>query len=92
VLGAALFRAGQYQEAAEQFALSHETFTPRAWDCFFLAMIHHRLGETDKAKQLFDQAVKWQQENAVAWTEKIESDALLREARELLASEPPAKE
>jgi tetratricopeptide (TPR) repeat protein len=92
VLGAALFRAGQFQEAAEQFAISQQTHPSRTWDLCFLAMIQHRLGETDKAKQLFDQAVKWQQENAVPWTEKIESDALLREARELLASEPPAKE
>jgi WD40 repeat protein/tetratricopeptide (TPR) repeat protein len=58
VLGAAYYRAGQYERAIEQFALSlrgdwgdHDV---QNW--LMLAMAHHRLGQADEARKWLDKA------------------------------------
>ena len=59
VVGAALFRAGHYEQAVERFKQSHKVFQPRAWDWLFLAMIHSRLAHTSEARRCLEQADDW---------------------------------
>ena len=61
-LGAALFRAGRYQEALQRFEQSHEVFQPCAWDFAFLAMIHSRLGHAAEARRMLENADHWMAE------------------------------
>jgi serine/threonine protein kinase/WD40 repeat protein/tetratricopeptide (TPR) repeat protein len=60
-LGVVQYRAGQYAEAIETLARSRTAGRgqPDAWDLFFLAMAHHRLGHRDAARKCFDLGVRW---------------------------------
>jgi WD40 repeat protein/lipoprotein NlpI/predicted Ser/Thr protein kinase len=60
-LGVALYRAGRYAEAVtaleESRRLSGEANV--AYDLFFLALCHHKLGRPDEAKKAYRDAVAW---------------------------------
>jgi tetratricopeptide (TPR) repeat protein len=58
LLAAALYRAGQPEEALKAFEDSGKTFNPLAWDNFFMAMAHHALGHAAEARRHLDEAVK----------------------------------
>jgi tetratricopeptide (TPR) repeat protein len=61
-LGAALYRAGRFDEAAKRLSEANAAkldayYTPvHTW--LFLAMTHHRLGHADEARQWLDKAVQ----------------------------------
>ncbi len=66
-LGAALYRAGRFEEAVRRLTEATElschpygTNMLHAW--FYLAMAHHRLGHADEARRWLDRAVQGTQE------------------------------
>jgi serine/threonine protein kinase/WD40 repeat protein len=90
-LGVALYRNEQYLEAIPALETSLKESKSRwdAFDLFFLAMCHHRLGEAAKAKDCRDRAVRWFQEHRaklpLEWAEELavfqdEADAVLVQA------------
>jgi tetratricopeptide (TPR) repeat protein len=60
-LGVAYYRAGDYPKAVEtlQRSLDQNREMGAAFDLFFLAMCHHRLGEAKKSREEYDEAVRW---------------------------------
>jgi serine/threonine protein kinase len=101
VRGAALYRAGRFEESVRCFERAAQMIRPRAWDWCFLAMAHHRLGHAEEARRCLVEAARWIDEaNRVqlddpstlgptwgAWHELIVYPLLLREAEALLAAE-----
>jgi serine/threonine protein kinase/WD40 repeat protein len=88
ILGVALYRNGQYQEAVPvlEKSLPANKGQFAAFDLFFLAMCHHQLGHAAEAKDLFDQASHWFEENRGKLTahDVEELTAFQTEAREVL--------
>jgi hypothetical protein len=60
-LGVAYYRSGRYREAVEVLRSNVEKQEDGAvaYDLYFLAMSHHRLGETARARVYYDWAVRW---------------------------------
>ena len=60
-LGVALYRAGQYAEAIPvlERSCSESHGEGAAFDLFFLAMAHQKLGHASQARACFDRAVRW---------------------------------
>jgi Flp pilus assembly protein TadD len=92
ILGAALLRSGHPEEALARFQEAGKGFLPESWDWLFLALIHHRLGDADQARQDLDKAAGqvdardsrggasgWQH-----WTAQVEAHCLRREVEALL--------
>jgi tetratricopeptide (TPR) repeat protein len=80
-LGAALYRNRKYHQAIATLA---EGTQDRAWDNYFLAMAHHHLGNTGKAREYLNAALQRLEKSNYAWTERIESETLRREAEALI--------
>jgi tetratricopeptide (TPR) repeat protein len=90
-LGAALVRAGRYEEAVRELerAASLNAEAPISW--LLLAISHHRLGHAAEARSWFDRASRrierfkvasaWQ---AIPWHERLGIELLHREAEALL--------
>ena len=98
-LGAALYRAGNYEAALESYRRVEELFPLNAFDLFFVAMAHQRLGQIEDAHRRFDQAEQWIKEanewatrnvssfehpHWGAWVERPETFAVQREANALI--------
>jgi tetratricopeptide (TPR) repeat protein len=97
-LGAALYRAGRFDEAVGKVDESLESQGGRGpLDWLFLAMAHHRLGHTDDAHQWLDKAAEWIDEKresgiygaAPDWTERLERQLPRREAEALIGADRP---
>ena len=62
MLGAALYRAGRYDEAARCFDAAAKTHRARAAHCCFWAMAHARLGDSAEARRRLAEAASWFEE------------------------------
>jgi serine/threonine protein kinase/WD40 repeat protein len=64
-LGVAHYRAGDWKKAIAALNQSMKLAKGKlgSFDTFFLAMAHCRLGDRDKARQFYDQAVRWMNQN-----------------------------
>jgi tetratricopeptide (TPR) repeat protein len=63
-LGAAHYRAGDFQSAIEALKKSTQLGNgDKSHDWFFLAMAHWRLDKREKARQWYDRAVHWMEKN-----------------------------
>jgi serine/threonine protein kinase/formylglycine-generating enzyme required for sulfatase activity/Flp pilus assembly protein TadD len=102
MLGRILYRAGREEEARK--CLEEATTTRGEADgtaCFFLALMHHRLGHSDEARRWLDKGVQWTESPAVNrpdvvpgtlqpfWILRKEAQILRREA-EAQIRPPPA--
>jgi tetratricopeptide (TPR) repeat protein len=94
-LGAALYRAGRFEEAIRRLDESIQTRgdggDPKGFA--FLAMAHHRLGHRDEAERWFDKLVAyWPKEGFDFSMDDVEIRILHREAESLiLGSRPSAR-
>ena len=96
VLGAILYRAGKFNEALKQLSsLADEweqgkefpTLTSPAYTWFFLAMIHHRLGNADESQHYLKLANERAAEEIAGdapWNRKLTLQLLRKEAAQLL--------
>jgi tetratricopeptide (TPR) repeat protein len=96
--GAALYRAGRYEDAIRHFEEEAKAIRPRAWSWAFLAMAHSRLGHAEAARRCLADAVAWMAEANRqefgeltgtrpawgGWPEPVVSALLVREAETLL--------
>ncbi len=88
VLGQARYRIEDYQDAVEALQKSIELdYARKARSWFFLAMAHWKLGNQDEARQFYDQAVSWMQENQPA-NASFPQSQFREEAAELMGIEP----
>jgi tetratricopeptide (TPR) repeat protein len=89
-LGVALYRAGKPGEAVKHLeeSLAHTAAESAAYDLYFLAMCHAKLGDAAKAKDCFDRADRWRRTAKLAPREVEELDAFRAEAAAVL--KPPA--
>jgi WD40 repeat protein/serine/threonine protein kinase len=86
-LGVAYYRAGRYREAVEVFRqnLASQDDLILAYDLYFLAMSHHRLGEAARARDYYDWAFRWTAAQRRLSAERRDELSFFRvEAEELL--------
>jgi serine/threonine protein kinase/WD40 repeat protein/Tfp pilus assembly protein PilF len=99
-LGAVLYRAGRFDEAAKRLTEAHDAYPETAnptgsliYTWLFQAMTQHRLGHGDEARRWLDKAVKDidqpppgrpQDGEAGPWNRRLTLHLLRREAEELL--------
>ena len=92
-LGVAHYRAREW-EAAIKALEEAEKLRPGktfGYNAFFLAMCHHQLGDPVKAKDSYDRAVRWYEENQskLATGARVELKTFRAEAEALLKATPP---
>jgi len=97
VLGAILYRAGQFEAAIDEFDQLLTTWDEQnmptqispAYTWFFLAMAHHRQGNADEAREYLEQATaRAEQEisDKPAWNRKLTLELLRKEAESLIGT------
>jgi predicted Zn-dependent protease len=97
VLGRALYRAGRCNDAVRRLeeAIRAEKHGGYVQDVLFLAMAHHRQGNTAKAKTLLNKETTWLDKNQKAvkswwWVLRV-GTAILRREAETLVNDKPGK-
>jgi WD40 repeat protein/Tfp pilus assembly protein PilF len=94
-LGVTYYRLGKYSEAVENLesSLRDSQAQAGAFDLFFLSMCHARLGDSAKATDCYDRAVKWVGEHqgqlSSEWAEELRN--FRAEADAVLAKPAPAR-
>jgi serine/threonine protein kinase/tetratricopeptide (TPR) repeat protein len=87
-LGAALYRAGKFDEAVRELNEARATWPDKEgsrFDWLFLAMVYHRRGEEDKAREfLAKEANRAQRDVELSFDQRLELLLLRREAEVLL--------
>jgi tetratricopeptide (TPR) repeat protein len=92
-LGAALYRAGRFDEALKRLSEANAIYKPAdeqrsalAYNCCFLAMVHHRLGHAEEARKWQDKARQGTDResaaNGLAWNRRLTLPLLRRETEE----------
>jgi tetratricopeptide (TPR) repeat protein len=81
VLGAALFRAGEYDAALLRL---EERNSPGTWNLLFRAMAHHHLGHNNEARGYLEQAQEQFKSTKTQWPLDVRTEHLRREAEELI--------
>jgi tetratricopeptide (TPR) repeat protein len=62
-LGVVYYRLGRYQSAIQALERSRRSNPAPAFDLFFLALCHARLGDRPRARDCYDRAVQWVQQH-----------------------------
>jgi len=98
VLGLAQYRAGQFDQALQSFTKANDkTWRYADLNWFGLALVHHRLGHPDEARQCLDRGVQWLeregppdpgQRGKLQPQDWLEAQLLRREAEEMLKTKP----
>ena len=93
-LGAALYRAGRFQEALapqtdlaahwDRNGVTDQDRTSPAYTYFLLAMTHHRLGNATEAQEWLDKGIHWVEQKPPAWNRRITLKRFCSEAEDLL--------
>jgi hypothetical protein len=85
-LGVAYYRIGEWQQAIDMLSKAEQLQpeTHFGYNAFFLAMAHWQLGEKDTARQLFEQAARWQSSTNPPVSDREELDRFRAEAELLL--------
>ena len=89
-LGVVLYRAGRYDEAIATLerSLAAGRGQSDAFDLFFLAMAHHRLGHREEAHTCFDRALRWLGDQQGLSVEYARELALFRTEAEAVLAGP----
>jgi hypothetical protein len=86
-LGVAYYHTGRYREAVDilRSNLARQEDRYLAFDLYFLATSYYKLGETARARDFYDWAVRWQRNDKRLTPEQIEElDMFRAEASKLL--------
>ncbi|HYV34181.1 MAG TPA: hypothetical protein VE988_00670, partial [Gemmataceae bacterium] len=89
-LGVAYYRAGRFQDAVGKLEqnLTRQDDKGLAFDLYFLAMSHHQLGETARARDYYTWAMRWTAaQPSLSAAEREELTAFRAEAEEVLGIE-----
>lgn len=91
LLGAAAYRNGDYEAAIRHFETAESVAGRRAWDWVFIAMAYEQEGQHANAQDALGKAIAWADSDGPAdnwgWTEQVETQHLLKEARLLVGRE-----
>jgi tetratricopeptide (TPR) repeat protein len=90
-LGVALYRAGKFAEAITTLEKSLDAGKGQfdAFDLFFMAMAHYRLGHGSEARACYDRAVRWLQgQRALSPDHSKELADFRAETEAVLAGQP----